>query len=605
MAIAPLAVAVPLLTAALLVGAGRRMPRPVADLVALAAAVTTLALCAVLLARVWHGTQVAWMGGWHPRHHGTVAIGISLAVDPLGAGAATFAATLVVAALVYSRRYLQAVAPMYHGLMLVFLGGMVGFCITGDLFNMFVFFELMGVPAYALTAYRVEEPGPLQGALSFAITNSIGGFMLLTGIALLYGRTGALNLAQLGQALAGHRADGLVIAATAFVLCGLLIKAAAVPFHFWLPDAHAVAPVPVCVLLSGIMVPLGLLGLARVYWTVLSGVPGLAGQRLGDVLLWSGAVTAVVGAVMCFLQHHLKRLLAFSTVSHTGLFLVGLATFGPHGLGAVTVFVLAHGATKAALFMAVGILGHRLGTVSERDLHGRGRGRWAAGAVVALGGLALASLPPLAPFSGKALVEEAAAGRGWSFVPALFVLVSALTGGAILRFGTRVFLGVGRPAPAVPGPTREEAQESEAEMARDNGRSPALLVAPMVVLLLAGLCIGAVPEVRHGIDRAAALFADRPAYVAAVLRDRAAPVPHTAPASGPYGSSYAYALASVAGALAGAGAALFARWPRSRRGLQAVVDALHGWHSGHVGDDATWAVVGIVVLGWSLAVVVR
>jgi hypothetical protein len=113
------------------------------------------------------------------------------------------------------------------------------------------------------------------------------------------------------------------------------------------------------------------------------------------------------------------------------------------------------------------------------------------------------------------------------------------------------------------------------------------------------------PSAVAAAPAAAALFADRPAYAAAVLRDRSAPVPHAAPPSGPHGSSYAYAFASVAGALAGAGAALFLRSPRGRRALRPVVDALHGWHSGHIGDDATWAVVGVVVLGWTLAVVVR
>src|SRR5205823_7842205 len=136
------------------------------------------------------------------------------------------------------------------------------FALTDDLFNLFVFFELMSVAAYALTGYRVEQPGVLQGALVFAVTNSIGAFVILIGIALLYGRTGALNLAQIGDALAQGRLDGLVIGALVLLTVGFLVKAGAAPFHFWLADAYAVAPAPVGALLAGVMSDLGVHAIA-------------------------------------------------------------------------------------------------------------------------------------------------------------------------------------------------------------------------------------------------------------------------------------------------------------------------------------------------------
>ena len=118
--------------------------------------------------------------------------------------------------------------------MLVFLAAMVGFCLTGDLFNLVVFFELMGAVAYALTAYQIEERGPIQGAINFAITNSVGAYAIFIGVALLYARTGALNMAQIGAALDGHQPDALVIVAMVLLFLGFLTKAAAVPVHFWL-----------------------------------------------------------------------------------------------------------------------------------------------------------------------------------------------------------------------------------------------------------------------------------------------------------------------------------------------------------------------------------
>ena len=111
--------------------------------------------CGLLLNQSAHGSIVYWFGGWQPRNG--VALGIAFVIDPLGAGMALLAATLMTAALIYAAQYFEAIGTLFHALMLVFLAAMVGFCLTGDLFNMFVFFELMSVAAYALTGYKVEE----------------------------------------------------------------------------------------------------------------------------------------------------------------------------------------------------------------------------------------------------------------------------------------------------------------------------------------------------------------------------------------------------------------------------------------------------------------
>src|SRR5947209_13747494 len=218
-----------------------------------------------------------------------------------------------------------------HTLMLVFASALIGFFLTGDLFNLFVFFELMSVSAYALTAFRTEDDSAVLGALSFAVVNSIGAFLVLIGIVMVYARTGALNMLQIAHALAAH-ADPLVIVAFALIAFGFLVKASIVPVHFWLTEAHAVAPTPLCVLFSGIMVQAGIYATARVYTDVFSGALAPHAHQIRVVLLSFGVLTAVVGALMCMMQQHLKRLLAFSTVSHSGMMLCAFALFSTRGL---------------------------------------------------------------------------------------------------------------------------------------------------------------------------------------------------------------------------------------------------------------------------------
>ena len=436
-----LPVALPLLVAAILVGLAPVCPRRAADAAALVTAAVVTVLCGALLVRCLDGPVVYWFGGWTPRDG--IALGVAFAVDPFGAAVATLAGVLATAALTFSWRIFEAVRTLHHGLMLVFLAGIVGFCLSGDLFNMFVFYELFSVAAYALAGYRTTDPGSVRGALNFAITNSVGAILLLGGIALLYGRTGALNLAQLGQALAAGPADRLVVVAFLLLMVGFFVKAAVVPFHFWLADAYALAPTVVGVLFAGVVSELGLYGVVRVYWTVFSApLAGIGGLR--GVMLLGAVTTALVGGVMCLLQHHLARMLAYATVSHVGLTLAGFALLGPAGAAGAVLYLVADGMVKGSLFISVGIIDHHLHDVDERRLAGRGRHLPWVGALMVAGALGLAGVPPFGTFLGKALMEEAAVEAGLPWLVGLFVVVAALTSAALLRATGRVFLGLGQ-----------------------------------------------------------------------------------------------------------------------------------------------------------------
>ena len=587
-----------MLAATLLAATSPVSRRRVAGIVGLVAALATAALCAATLANVDGGTLVVWFGGWRPR--AGAAVGIDFAVDPLGGAFALFVAVLGVAALVMCVEVIQVEDHLFDAIALVFIAAMVGFCLTGDLFNLFVFFELMSVCAYVLVGYEIRARAPLEGSLAFAITNSIGSILLLFGIALLYGRTGALNLAQIGRTLAEGPADGLVVVSYALLAGGLLVKAAAVPFHFWTADAYAVAPTPVGLLLGGAFSELGLFGLARVHWTVFHDVLAADEPRLRAILVGLGVLTGLVGAVMCAAQHHLKRLLAFATIAHVGLFLAGIGLLDADGLAGAAVWIVGDGLVKAALFATVGLLNDRFATVEEAQLHGRGRElRW-VGVLFCVGALAVASLPPFGPFLGKTLVEDAALkATGYAWLPAVMVVVSALTGGALLRVGLRVFFGVGRPAPEDPhsaGTDDDSADESEEPFAN----MPALLWGPALVLVAASLAWGLLPGVVDAAGRAAERFVASGAYAAAVLRG--APLPDVvSPLHGPTATGYLYAAASVLGAVGVAAAALAGARERAPRAGVRALEALRALHSGRPGDYAAFTASPAAVLGGLLA----
>ncbi|MEV0211173.1 complex I subunit 5 family protein [Streptomyces sp. NPDC050788] len=572
----PLLVAVPILGAALLVVGGRRMSRPVAELAACTVSGGTAGLAIVLLLNS-SPPMTEWVGGWTPVNGESV--GIVLTGDGPGLGMAALASLLTLAAMVYSWHYFDEPPRRHAGsfpaLMLLFQAGMCGFALAGDLFNLFVWFELMSVVAYALTGTRVEDPKVVQGALTFAVITSLGAYAVLMGIGMLYARTGELALTQIGRGLDAHGGpDALTLAAFVLILTGLLVKSAAVPFHFWLPDAHAVAPTPVCMLLSGVMVELGTYGVWRVYGTVFSGPGGVPDDDFRRVLLVLGVLTAVVGAVMCWYQRHIKRLLACSTVAHTGLFLIGIGVLTPEGDDGVALYVLGHAGVKAALFACTGVLLDRYGSVDERALHGRARELWPVAVMYVIGALALAGLPPFGTALGKAVTEEAVGGP----LTVLMVAATVLTAGAVLRVAAGVFFGLG---PEPPGSDTYETTGTgeQPETGSRISRVPDTMTAVPAVLLAAALAVGVAPGfaglVSHGVSESGS-------------GGLVVSAPHWTPHGVLLGLASTLLAVGLA-ALAVTRPALLTApdWTQSLRRLQ----------SGHVGDYVAWLLVGAVLLG--------
>lgn len=576
----PLPVVVPLLAAALALLVEKLVPRRVID--ALAVLVTAaISVECMALARVAAAQPMAyWYGQWGPAH-GPV-LGISFVVDSAGAGASAFIAGLFSLTFLFVWHYFEEVRAHFHALMLMFCAAMIGFCLTHDLFNIFVWFETMSVIAFALTGYRLEDAA-LEGALNFTVINTIGSFLMMAGVGLAYAATGALDMALVGKTLAERHAD--VLACGSFVLMGtaMLIKAAGVPFHFWLPDAHAVAPSPVSVIFSGVMVPVGLFGLGRLLAIVFAGIPAVVSLAHG-LLVPLGAVTAIVGGFMALQQTHLKRLLAYSTVSHVGVMLAALSLVTVHGAAGWLLYMLGHGMVKAGLFMAAGMLAAVLDSVDEFELYGRARDRPVLACGYFVAALCLAGFPIGIMGSGAEAVEGAAKGVGDDWLGPIIIISSATTGGAAVRAGVRIFLGKGE----LPQGRSTLPEESE------RGDRPWLLMLlPLLVLVVANL-IGGLPLERMA-RAAAATFVHMPAWdVLSGKQAYAAPGVPTEVGGGECSGWLALGVALVIAA-----AQLFAaKWLKHRVLWPAhmSIKALRVLHAGRVGDQLAWLVAGLAML---------
>ena len=506
-----------------------------------------------------------------------MTLGIAFAVDPASGGFAGFIALLFVASFVFAWGFFDEVSTTFHVMMLLFLAALQGFCLTRDLFNLFVWFEVMSVAAFALTGFT-RKKSALAGALNFTVCNSLASMCMLAGIGLLYARSGTLDFATMSTMIARAGHDPVIVGGFCLVATALLIKSAVVPFHFWLSDAHAVAPSPVSVIFSSSMVPSALFVLTKLVVQVFAGSPDVLSIVHG-LLLALGCVTAVLGGIMAWSQRHLKRLLAFSTISHIGIMMTGLASLSPVGLAGLMVYVVGHGLVKAALFMLVGVLLAMRASVDELDLRGLGQGLFPAGLLTAVAALLLGGAPIGILHGGADLVSLAVPAVAGPPIHAAVLIGTALTGAAVLRAAGRVYLGLG------PDPGDEAQAPSDKEQEKAD-RPLWLMLAPSLLLL--GLAVLVPAEAAQHLAAAwVPQFEGIPGAVA---------LPETT----------AWSMVEPWLALLGTvGTAAFALYRQNLpgslpRAADAVIGPLEGAlgkvHSGIVNDYVVWIALGVALL---------
>lgn len=379
----------------------------------------------------------------------------------------------------------------YHALLNTMVGAMIGLASAGDLFNLWVWFEAAAVASYMLVAYHTQQPSSVEAGVKYLVQNSVGSMLALIGIGLVFSQAGTLDLGALRDLSArGALSRVPFLAAGALFIVGFGVKIAMVPMHTWLPDAHSQAPSGISALLSGVVIETGLIALLR-------GLSAVAGYSLswGPILLAFGAINMIVGNLMALRQNQVKRLLAFSSLSHVGYMLLGIGTaitFGELGGAQGGMFhLVTHALMKGLAFLAAGCLLFALrlskgdgNPLTSDDLAGAARRYPIAALGLTVGVLGLGGLPPLAGFMSKWQIFAAGFRTGSPIMIALvvFALLNSLL--SLAYYAPIVnFMYRGKPSAVVTA----------------GARVPPAMAIPLVVLILAVLVLGLWPSLADSI----------------------------------------------------------------------------------------------------------
>jgi len=432
----PLFVAVP-------IGVGFLMPLldklrrdRILDVVAIVASLFLFVLTVVLLNG--GGDSVYWMGDWKPTLlEGKTLLGICLVSDGLSRLLVLIVNAVAFLVVIFSSDYMKRYTNrgLFYSLFFLMVAGMNGVVLTGDFFNLYVFLEVASIASYALVAFGCESE-ELEASFKYLVLGAIGTLLVLTGVALLYGLTGTLNMGQVAKILAsGETPMSPAYLALGMFLAGFGVKAAMVPFHAWLPDAHPSAPAPISAMLSGVLIKaVGVYVLCRIVFNVFVLTPAAV-----HVLMALGVTSMVAGGFLMVGQWDLKRLLAYSSISHMGyvVLAVGVAgevlvKDGSVALASLALFgglfhLLNHATFKSLLFLCSGAIECATGTRDLKELGGLGKRMPVTSGCTRIASLSIAGVPPFNGFWSKLIIVIAVAWAGHYWLAAVTVLVSFVT----------------------------------------------------------------------------------------------------------------------------------------------------------------------------------
>ena len=409
----PLFVAVPL-AMSLLIQLLARRGHVLAEILTI---ITLLVLALMSAATIGH-SEIYHLGGW------PTPVGIDMRLDAL--------ATLLLLAVnivgftvsLYSVDYMRrfTASSHFYSLFLLMVCGMNGVILAGDLFNLYVFLEVAAIASYSLVAFGCAHE-ELEASFKYVVLGSLSSALILTGVALVYGVTGTLNLAHIADRIAESGRDLSLLLAFGLFICGFSFKAALVPFHAWLPDAHPAAPAPVSAMLSGVLIKaIGIYVLARLAFNVFA----ITDNEL-SLLRWLGLLSMVAGGLLAVGQKDIKRLFAYSSISQVGFMVLGLGLGTPLGLVGGLYHLVNHAFFKSLLFLNAGTIEYATGTRKLKNLGGLNRQLPVTAATSLVGSMSIAGVPPFNGFWSKLIIVIACVESGYYGFAAAAVLVSIIT----------------------------------------------------------------------------------------------------------------------------------------------------------------------------------
>ncbi len=398
---------------------GRFWPWAFTLLAALASAV----IAALVLPEAM-GSELSYpFGNWQP------PIGIEYRVDAANAFVALLVAGMAALALPWAKASVDQEIPerqgAFYALFLMALAGLLGITLSGDAFNIFVFLEISSLATYAIIAHGRDRRA-LLAAFRYLIMGTVGATFLLIGIAFLYMMTGTLNLADMAERLPEVSDTRAVRAGLAFIIVGLGLKLALLPLHLWLPNAYTYAPHFVTVFLAGTATKVALYVMLRFIFTVFSPDYSFVVLPLSSVLMVLAVAGMFAGSWVAMFQDNIKRMLAYSSVAQVGYMVLGVSLVSAIGLTAAFLHLFNHALMKTALFMAVGCLAYRAGSLKIQSLQGCGREMPWTMTAFALAGLSIIGVPTTAGFISKwYLILAAVEAQSWWLV-GLIVITSMM-----------------------------------------------------------------------------------------------------------------------------------------------------------------------------------
>jgi len=356
--------------------------------------------------------------------------GILLVSDGLSSLMLVIVNVIAFLSIIYSIKYMTmyTAKPKYYSLFLLMLAGMNGVVITGDLFNIYVFLEIASIASYALVGFGCEHE-ELEASFKYLVLGSVASTTILFGIAFLYSMTGTLNMPDLARQIEIIGINKAVALVIAMFLMGFGLKASAVPFHAWLPDAHPSAPAPISAMLSGVLIKaLGVYVLIRLFFNVFSEMPVFS-----EVFLVLGTLSMIAGVFLALGQWDVKRLLAYHSISQIGYIIIGVGLGTTLGLLGAIFHLLNHAIFKALLFLNAGSLEMALGTRDLRQMGKVSKALPVTSFTSMVASLSISGIPPFNGFFSKLIIFIAAIQVGRPVVAFLAGLGSLLTLGSFMK----------------------------------------------------------------------------------------------------------------------------------------------------------------------------